>query len=432
MKPTDLRGILQYVPRFRDKVFVLSLDGAIVSEENFATILTDVAVLRSLNVRVVLVHGAGAQIKALAEQQGVAASNIDGSGVTDATTLQLALTAANRLTHEVLEGLAAHDLRAACTNAITAHPMGIIQGVDHLFTGKVERVDTELLQTLLTQNIIPVVPPLGFDGDGRTFRVNSDSVAVAVSEALKATKLIFITTHDGIVLEGQLIRQILSADLDLLLAQKDSFPVEIYSKARHASIACKLGVPRAHIINGRIDEALLAELFSNEGIGTLIYANEYQQIRKALKKDVRNIQELTKNSVQSQELIKRTRASLEKQINDFYIFEIDKHPVGCVALHLYPEQSKGELACLYVRPSHENQGIGRKLMQFIEKRAQELGVSELITLSTQAFTYFQSKAGFSEGKPDDLPPARREKYESSGRKSKILVKKLVKSDVPRT
>jgi amino-acid N-acetyltransferase len=432
VKPTDLRGILQYVPRFRDKVFVLSLDGAIVSEENFATILTDVAVLRSLNVRVVLVHGAGAQIKALAEQQGVAASNIDGSGVTDATTLQLALTAANRLTHEVLEGLAAHDLRAACTNAITAHPMGIIQGVDHLFTGKVERVDTELLQTLLTQNIIPVVPPLGFDGDGRTFRVNSDSVAVAVSEALKATKLIFITTHDGIVLEGQLIRQILSADLDLLLAQKDSFPAEIYSKARHASIACKLGVPRAHIINGRIDEALLAELFSNEGIGTLIYANEYQQIRKALKKDVRNIQELTKNSVQSQELIKRTRASLEKQINDFYIFEIDKHPVGCVALHLYPEQSKGELACLYVRPSHENQGIGRKLMQFIEKRAQELGVSELITLSTQAFTYFQSKAGFSEGKPDDLPPARREKYESSGRKSKILVKKLVKSDVPRT
>jgi amino-acid N-acetyltransferase len=432
VKPTDLRGILQYVPRFRDKVFVLSLDGAIVSEENFATILTDVAVLRSLNVRVVLVHGAGAQIKTLAQQQGVTASNIDGSGVTDATTLQLALTAANRLTHEVLEVLAAHDLRAACTNAITAHPMGIIQGVDHLFTGKVERVDTELLQTLLTQNIIPVVPPLGFDGDGRTFRVNSDSVAVAVSEALKATKLIFITTHDGIVLEGQFIRQILSADLDLLLAQKDSFPAEIYSKARHASIACKLGVPRAHIINGRIDEALLAELFSNEGIGTLIYANEYQQIRKALKKDVRNIQELTKNSVQSQELIKRTRASLEKQINDFYIFEIDKHPVGCVALHLYPEQSKGELACLYVRPSHENQGIGRKLMQFIEKRAQELGVSELITLSTQAFTYFQSKAGFSEGNPDDLPPTRREKYESSGRKSKILVKKLVKSDVPRT
>jgi amino-acid N-acetyltransferase len=431
VKPTDLRGILQYVPRFRDKVFVLSVDGAIISEENFATILTDVAVLRSLNVRVVLVHGAGAQIKVLAELQGTTPSNIDGTGVTDAATLQLALTAANRLSHEVLEGLAAHDLRAACTNAITAHPMGIIQGVDRLYTGKVERVDTELLQTLLTQNILPVVPPLGFDGDGRTYRVNSDSVAVAVAEALKATKLIFITTIDGLWREGQLIRQILSADLDVFLGAKDTFPGEILSKAKHASIACKLGVPRVHIINGRIDEALLAELFSNEGIGTLIYANEYQQIRKALKKDVRSILQLTKNSVQSEELVKRTRATLEKQIADFYIFEIDKHPVGCIALHVYPEQSKGELACLYVRPSHENQGIGRKLMQFAENRAQELGLTELVTLSTQAFTYFQSKAGFSEGKAEDLPPSRREKYENSGRKSKILVKKMVKQDVSR-
>src|SRR6185436_1601180 len=216
VKPTDLRGILQYIPRFRDKVFVLAVDGAIITEEKFATILTDVAVLRSLNIRVVLVHGAGAQIKNLAEEQGIAPSNIDGTGITDAPTLQLALTAANRLTHEILEGLSAHDLRAASTNAITAYPMGILQGVDHLFTGKVERVDTDLLQTLLTQNILPVVPPFGFDGDGRTYRVNSDSVAVAVAEALKAIKLIFITTHDGLVRDGQLIRQVLSADLDTM------------------------------------------------------------------------------------------------------------------------------------------------------------------------------------------------------------------------
>jgi amino-acid N-acetyltransferase len=257
-------------------------------------------------------------------------------------------------------------------------------------------------------------------------------VAVAVAEALKATKLIFITTHDGLERGGQLIRQILSADLDLMLNGKESFPAETLSKAKHASAACKAGIPRVHIINGRINEALLAEVFSNEGVGTLIYANEYQQIRKALKKDVRNILQLTQNSVQTEELVKRTRTTLERQIPDFYIFEIDKHPVGCVALHLYPEQSKGELACLYVRSSHENQGIGRKLIQFVENRAQELGLNELITLSTQAFTYFQSKAGFSEGTPEDLPPTRREKYEASGRNSKILVKKLVKQDVARS
>jgi amino-acid N-acetyltransferase len=196
------------------------------------------------------------------------------------------------------------------------------------------------------------------------------------------------------------------------------------SKAQHAVGACTAGVQRVHIINGRVDEGLLAEVFSNEGIGTLIYANEYQQIRAAKKKDVRAIQLLTKKAVESDELVKRTRVVIEKNLGDYYIFEIDKNPVACVALHVYPEQSKGELACLYVNPSHENQGIGRKLIQFIETKAKEMNLGELITLSTQAFTYFQSKGGFIEGTPDDLPPVRREKYDASGRNSKVLLKKL--------
>src|SRR5437773_2905892 len=425
VKLTDLRGILQYIPQFREKTFVLSVDGAIVTSENFANILLDVAVLRSLNIRVVLVHGASAQIKALAEERKFKASDLDGAGITDAETLQLALTAANRLSHEILEGLSANDLRAACTNGIIAHPMGIIQGVDHFFTGKVERVDVELFQTLLSQGIIPVVPPLGFDGDGKTYRVNSDHAAVAVADALKAIKLIYITTVDGIFHQGQFIRQALASDLELILAhKKPEIAPEMLSKAIHAAAACRAGIPRVHIINGRVDEGLLAEVFSNEGIGTLIYANEYQQVRRALKKDIRAIMQLTKNAVASDELVKRTRTNIEKQLNDYYMFEIDKNPVACVALHVYPEQAKGELACLYVNPSHENQGIGQKMIQFVENKARELGLEELLTLSTQAFTYFQSKGGFVEGTPDDLPAGRREKYDQSGRNSKVLVKKL--------
>jgi len=427
MKPTDLRGILQYIPQFREKTFVLAVDGAIVTDENFATLLLDVAVLRSLNIRVVLVHGASAQIKLLADEQKFSASNLDGAGITDAATLQLALHAANRLTHEILEGLSANDLRAASTNVIIAHPMGIIGGVDHLFTGKVERVDAELLQTLLAQGVVPVIPPLGFDGDGKTYRVNSDGVALAVAEALKAIKLIFITSSDGLICNGQLVRQLILAELEkLLLTNTAGFAPEILSKAQHAAAACKAGVPRVHIINGKVDEGLLAEVFSNDGIGTLIYANEYQQIRPAKKKDIRAIQLLTKAAVESDELVKRSRAVIEKSLGDYFIFEIDKNPVACVALHVYAEQKKGELACLYVNPSHENQGIGRKLIQFVENKAREMGLGELLTLSTQAFTYFQSKGGFAEGTPDDLPPARREKYDQSGRNSKVLVKKLVK------
>jgi amino-acid N-acetyltransferase len=425
VKLTDLRGILQYIPQFREKTFVISVDGAIVTDENFGNILMDIAVLRSLNIRVVIVHGASAQIRGLASEQGVEASNLDGSGITDETTLKLALTAANRLTHEMLEGLSANDLRAACTNAVIAHPLGILQGVDHQFTGKVERIDVEMCQKLLDNGIIPVLPPLGFDGDGKTYRVNSDSIAVAVAEALKATKLMFITTQDGILVKNHVIRQMLVTDLESVLAMQmaDVHPAMV-SKAIHAVAACKAGVPRVHVINGSLEEGLLSEVFTNEGVGTLIYANEFQQIRRALKKDVRSILNLIKSSVATDELVKRTRASVEKQLGDYYIFEIDKNTVACVALHSYPEQHKGELACLYVSPAHENQGIGRKLIQFAENKARELGFEELITLSTQAFTYFQSKGGFAEGTPDDLPAARREKYDQSGRNSKVLVKKL--------
>jgi amino-acid N-acetyltransferase len=425
VKLTDLRGILQYIPQFRERTFIINVDGAIITDENFANILVDIAVLRSLSIRVVLVHGASAQIKALAAAQGITPSNLDGTGVTDEATLQLALNAANRLTHEVLEGLCANDLRAASTNAVIAHPVGILHGVDHLFTGKVERVDIEMLQELLDHGIVPVLPPLGFDGEGKTYRVNSDGVALAVAEALKATKLMFITTQDGIRVGDRVIRQMPVSDLESVLAlQKTDIHPDTLSKAIHAAAACKAGVPRVHVINGTVEEGLLAEVFTNEGVGTLVYGNEFQQIRRALKKDVRSIVNLTKGSVASEELVKRTRSAIEKHLGDYFLFEIDRNPVACVALHTYPEQGKGELGFLYVSPAHENQGIGRKLIQFVENKAREMGLNELIALSTQAFTYFQSKGGFVEGTPDDLPPARREKYDQSGRNSKVLVKKL--------
>lgn len=426
MKLTNLRGILQYVPRFREKTFVLSIDAAVVMDEIFASLLQDIAVLRSLNIRVLIVHGAAAQIKALADEQNLIPSDLEGTGITDSSTLALALTSSNRLTHEILEGLSANDLRAVSTNAVIAHPLGILNGVDHLYTGKVERVDVEMLQGLLNQGILPILPPLGFDGEGRTYRVNSDHVAVAVADALKAIKLIFIGTMDGIFFQGLKISDLLAGTLaSQLAARRADFHPDCLSKATHAAQACQLGIPRVHIINGLVNEALLAEVFSNDGIGTLIYANEYSQIRPALRKDIRNILLLIKNSVESAELVKRTRASVEKQLGDYYLYELDRNIVGCVALHVFPEEKVAELACLVVSRGHENQGIGRKLIQFIENKARELGLKEFFALSTQAFTYFQSKGGFVEGTPEMLPATRREKYEQSGRNSKILFKRWV-------
>ena len=426
MKVSDLRGILTYIPGFREKTFVIAIDGAVVADDNFPNILLDIAVLRSLSIRIVLVHGAAHQLEELSSKEKVKLSNADGTGTTDAETLKLALTAANRITHEVLEGLASSDLRAAYTNAIIAHPFGIVGGIDRLYTGRVEKVDTDFLNTLLEKGVIPVIAPLGFDGEGHTFRVNSDGVAMEVAEALKATKLIYITAHPTLATKpGRRVRQFsVTEGEEFFKKHKADIPDYLVSKFDHSLRACRAGVSRVHIIDGRIDEALLNEIFSNEGVGTMIYANEYQAVRRAMKKDVRAIRNLIRESVQEEELVKRTRQEILSHISDFYVFQIDGNIVGCVALHIQPGGDKAELACLSVSNAHENIGIGQKLMLFAENAAREKGVKTIFLLSTRAFNYFQQKGNYKEGSPKDLPPARREKYEASKRNSKVLVKSL--------
>jgi len=424
VKPTDLRGILQYIPRFREQTFVISADGAVVTDVNFTNLLLDIAVLRSLNIRVVLVHGAGELIGQLARKRGATPSNLDGTGITNDETLEFSVSAANRLTHDILEGLSTSDQRAASANAIVSHSAGIVDGVDQQWTGRIERVDISMLKTFLTEGIIPVIPPLGFDGEGNTFRLNSDAIAQAVSEALGAIKLIFIGTTDGLKINGRLIRQTSSGDLEKALKDGADIEASQVSKAHHAASACAKGVPRVHLINGHVAEGLLAEVFSNEGIGTLIYANEYQQIRPAMNKDAPNILKLTREAMEGDELLRRSSESIDKHISDYFIYEIDANPVACVALREYPHESTAELMHLYVSPSHANQGIGRKLIQFAVDRTTERKLKRLIVLTTQAFAYFNSKASFDEGSIKDLPPTRREEYERNGRNSNILIKYL--------
>lgn len=424
MSVADLRGILTYVPRFREKVFVVAMDGSIIAHENFPNLLLDLAVLRSLNIHLVLVHGAGHQIIELAKKTSVKISNHHGIGVTDEETLNVSMTAANRVTHEILEGLSSSDIRACCTNAVIAHPYGIVQGLDHQYTGRVERVDVGFLQELLAKDIVPVIPPLGFDGDGKTYRVNSDGVAQKVAEALRASKLIYISEYAGISNGKKLMQMSVVEAEEYLKKKRSELPIELALKLEHCQKACVNGVSRAHLIDGRIDEALLSEVFSPEGIGTMIYANEYQSIRAAKKKDVRSIMNLIRDSVHAEELVKRTRQSILSQIQDYFVFEVDRTIVGCVALHFYPDQKVGEMACLYVSSNYENQGIGGKLMRFLDSLARDKGLKAIFALSTQAFNYFSQKGGFREVPPDSLPLERREKYDLSGRNSKILWKEI--------
>ena len=426
LRLTDLREILRYIPQFRDRVFVIAIDGAIVADDNFTNLMLDIKLLRSLRIGVAIVHGAGLQIRQVAAREGLRLSNSDGTGITDPATLRVSVQAANNVSHHLLQGLADNDLRAAVANSIVAHPAGILGGIDQQWTGRVERIDTAVLKTLLDGDIIPIIPPLGFDGDGRTFRLNSDAVAVEVAKAIQCVKLIYLSAHKPPKLNGRTLRTLTTDETVAILKKHrpELQPLEAISKLDNAAKASRASIPRVHIIDGTTPEGLLAEVFSNDGVGTLIHANEYQSFRKAQKKDLRAIHTLIQQGVEADELLKRSRADVERQIDDFFVFEVDKNPVACGALHQYPDQKMAELACVYVDNRNENRGIGVRIIRYAEELARSQGHDVLFCLSTQAINYFIQKGGFQLGSPDDLPAPRRIVYDRSGRRSQVLIKRL--------
>ncbi|HVS52770.1 MAG TPA: amino-acid N-acetyltransferase [Opitutaceae bacterium] len=426
IKPTDLRGILTYVPRFQGQIFVIAIDGSIVADENFPNLLVDIAVLRSLAIKVVFVHGIGHQIQELSTARKIPISNVDGSGVTDAATLDLAIRASSRVTHTVVEGLTQNALKCATTNAVRALPTGIIKGVDQQFTGKVERIDKDFLTELIDRQVVPVVSPIAFGPDGKSLRVNSDLLAAELAEALHATKIIYLTPQDGLEIDGKVRREIsVDALRDLVEKQPERLAEASLSKAAHAIKAIETGTPRVHVLDGRVFDGLLNEVFSNEGVGSLVYGNDYQQIRKARKSDVRLIYNLTRAAVRREELIHRTQQAIEKNIDQFFVFEIDENIIACVTLYFYPDKPQmAEVGSLYVMPFYHNRGIGKKMVEYACLQAKDRGATTVIALSTQSFGFFTNVCGFEEADKSILPEARLKAYEESGRNAKVLVKRV--------
>ena len=426
IKPADLRGILQYVPRFQGQIFIIAIDGSIVADENFPNLLVDIAVLRSLGIKVVLVHGIGHQVQELSVARKIPISNADGTGITDAATLDLAIRASSRVSHALVEGLTQNTLKCATTNAVRALPLGIIRGVDQQFTGKVERIDRDFLGELIERQIVPVVSPIGFGPDGRSLRINSDLLAAELGEALHATKIIYLTPQAGLEIDDTIRRDI---SVDAVRKILDSEPSRIadysLSKAVHAVKAIDNGTPRVHVLDGRIFDGLLNEIFSSDGVGSLVYGNDYQQIRKARKSDVRLIYNLTRAAVKREELIHRTQQAIEKNIDQFFVFEVDENIIACVTLYFYPSKPQlAEVGSLYVMPFYHNRGIGKKMVEYACLQAQERGASSVIALSTQNFGFFTNVCGFEESTKEILPEQRLKSYDESGRNAKVLVKRL--------
>ncbi len=426
IKPTDLRGILKYVPRFQGQIFVIALDGAIVADDNFSNLLIDIAVLRSLAIKVVLVHGISQQIEELSAARQIPISDSRGTGVTDAATLDLAIRASSRVSHLILEGLTQNGMKCAITNSVRAVPVGIIKGVDQQFTGRVDRIDRDLITQLIAADVVPILSPIGFGPDGHSLRINSDLLAAELAEVLQASKIIFLAPLPGLVVNGELRRELsVEALRDLLKDHADVIAPDAHSKAVHAVKAIEIGTARVHLLDGRIFDGLLNEIFSNEGVGTLIYGNDYQQVRRATRRDVRLIYNLTRHAVKREELIYRTQQAIEKNIDQFSVFEIDEILFPTVSLTFFPDRPElAEIGSLYVLPFYQNRGIGRKMVNYACKVAQEHGATTALALSTQSYSFFISSCGFTEADKSVLPESRLKQYDESGRNSKILVKPL--------
>lgn len=424
----DLRAILRYVPQFRQRIFVIAIDGALMEQGGVASLLQDVAVLQSLNIEVVLVFGARAQMRSLAALRGVALTSDDGMGRTDGSTLDIAIEAITRQASQLMAELSALEVPVVIASALNVHPAGVIEGIDQENTGRIEKVDAESLRALLKADIIPILPPLGYDGRGATLRLNSDAVATEVAIALGASKIIFVSEAGLSHADGGRVAQISVAEARDLAKRRDrGMDVNMLSKLRYAAMACSEGVPRVHLVDGTQDEALLAELFSNEGVGTMIHADDYQQIRRARSSDIAPLLSMMQQSVEDAALVPRSREQIQARIKDFFVLETDGNPIGCVAVHLHEDGPSGrvaELAGLCVRRSHKGMGYGRKLAAFAEDTARQRGCTELIALSTQAPLFFEEKLGFRLAQPDCLPGSRRLAYDQSGRNSRILLKNL--------
>ena len=420
IKPTDLRGILKYVPMFRDHVFVLAIDGSLVAHENFQNVLLDIAVLRSLNIKVVLVHGVGQQLKALAEQKETTIGDPHGELETDAATLKLATEAAAMVSLEVMQGLTRNGLRCATCNGVRSKEIGIFEGKDQLSSGAVDKIDEVLFNKLLDADTIPVITPIAFNREGGPLRINSDLLASELASKLKASKLIYMTTQEGLQISGQPLTNLPVADLEGLIETTKQMPERLLSKFKHAAKAINVGTPRAHILDGRLFGALLNEIFDKVGIGTMVYSNDYQSIRRAVTADAHSIYNITQNGVRTESLRKRSQESIAATIDDYLVYEIDGSIVGCVNLKIYDSGDIAEIGSVYVQAFYQNKGVGRKMVEFACAEAQARGSRRAIAVTTQASKFFSKICAFEEGTVNELPAERREDYAQNGRNSKVL------------
>jgi len=427
------RHISPYIHVHRGKTFVIMIPGDCIDQPTFPNIVSDIVTLHSLGIHLVVVHGARVQIDRQLKEAAIQSRFHQGSRITERDHLSHVLKAVGE-TRFQLEALfssglpdspmAGAKIKIRSGNFITAKPQGIIDGVDHQMTGKVRSVDDQAILEIVQKDTLPLLSPLGYSITGEVFNLSFAEVGVSVASAIQADKVL-IFNDDGPIYDKNrvLYRQLTLAQCESFLREQQQHdPASSYFSLRSCFAACRRGIPRAHIISSQEDGALLRELFTRDGTGTMVYSDSYETVRPARHEDVIGILNLISPLEQKGILVKRSRELLENEIGYFTVMEKDNLIIGCAALYPIPESDAGELACVGVLKEYQKDGRAQKLLLHIETKADELGMNEIYALTTRTAHWFIEQ-GFTESTVDKMPPDQGALYNYQ-RNSKIFVKNL--------
>ena len=425
------REVAPYVHAYRGKTFVVGVVGELVQAGGLNALVQDLSLMQALGIRIVLVHGSRPQVNAQMHLKGLEGEFDRGLRITTPAALECAKEASGEIRLDIeaafSQGLPntpmAHArIRVISGNFVTARPVGVIDGVDFQHTGRVRKVDAEAIRLALDQKAVVLLSPLGFSPTGEAFNLAMEEVATSVAVALRADKLIFMT--EGELLQdaqGQAVTEITRVEAQALL-HRATLPESVAEPLKHACQAVQYQVDRAHLLPFSLDGSVLLEVFTHDGVGTMVVEDTLDDLRAATIDDIGGIVQLIEPLEADGTLVRRGPGRVERDIDSFSVAEHDRVIYGCVAVYPFASKRMAEMACLTVHPEWQGAGAGEKLLRHAEARARALGMQKLFVLTTRTAHWFL-KRGFMPAKIEDLPTERQEAYDPA-RRSLVFVKRL--------
>ena len=432
------RSVAPYIHAYRGETFVVGMPGELIAAGKLNAFVQDLAILHAMGIKLVLVHGFRPQVNEQLAAKGQTPRFSHGMRITDAVALDCAQEAAGQLRFEIeaafSQGLpntpmANATVRVVSGNFLTARPVGIVDGVNFEHSGLVRKVDAAAIQKAIDIGAIVLLSPFGFSPTGEAFNLGMEDVATSTAIALQADKLLFVCESPGVLEDpsnpdSAVDTELALADAERMLAKVAPHPEPSDANfyLRHCARACRAGVERSHIIPFAVDGALLQEVYTHDGIGTMVVDEKLESLREATPDDVGGIIALIEPFERDGTLVKRDRNEIERDIDAYTVIEHDGVIFGCAALYPYVEAHTAEMAALTVSVEVQGQGDGDRLLKRIEQRAKSTGLDSIFVLTTRTMHWF-IKRGFSQVDPEWLPEERKRKY-NWDRRAQVLVKRL--------